>query len=159
MVGRITRTPRRRGKSAVRQTGLETQHGRLLQLIDDIDVAVRGRKLERIAELLKLLRTTAEAQVREQRALLRDVRTRGRDLQDWGASEPSAARFPGLTSRERQVLELVVKGNSNKAIAKFLGIGQRTVETHRAGVMKKIGARSLPELIHLAIVGPSGDKS
>jgi DNA-binding NarL/FixJ family response regulator len=158
MVGRSTRTPRRRGKPAVRHPGLETQHGRLLQLIDDIEVAVRAKKLERISELLKLLRQAAE----EQHALLRT-----RDLQDGprishmvdtmassalGGRDPQA-RFAGLTSRERQVLELVVKGHSNKEIAKFLGIGQRTVETHRAGVMKKIGARSLPELIRLAIVG------
>jgi FixJ family two-component response regulator len=131
----------------------------LLQLIDDIEVAVRAKKLERISELLKLLRQAAE----EQHALLRT-----RDLQDGprishmvdtvassavGRRDPLSARFAGLTSRERQVLELVVKGHSNKEIAKFLGIGQRTVETHRAGVMKKIGARSLPELIRLAIVG------
>jgi DNA-binding NarL/FixJ family response regulator len=153
MVGRSTRTPRRR------HPGLETQHGRLLQLIDDIEAAVRAKKLERISELLKLLRQVAE----EQHALLR-----ARDLQDGprishmvdmvassavGGRDPPSARFAGLTSRERQVLELVVKGHSNKEIAKFLGIGQRTVETHRAGVMKKIGARSLPELIRLAIVG------
>ena len=153
MVGRSTRTPRRR------HPGLETQHGRLLQLIDDIEAAVRAKKLERISELLKLLRQVAE----EQHALLR-----ARDLQDGprishmvdmvassavGGRDPPSTRFAGLTSRERQVLELVVKGHSNKEIAKFLGIGQRTVETHRAGVMKKIGARSLPELIRLAIVG------
>ena len=64
-----------------------------------------------------------------------------------------------LTSRERQVLELVVKGNSNKAIAKILGIGQRTVETHRAGVMKKFGVRSLPELMRLAIIGSSDEEA
>jgi DNA-binding CsgD family transcriptional regulator len=66
-----------------------------------------------------------------------------------------AKRIAGLTPRERQVLELVVKGNSNKQIARVLRIGQRTVETHRAGVMKKIGARSIPELVRLTIVGSS----
>jgi len=66
-------------------------------------------------------------------------------------------RIDKLTSRERQVLGLVVKGKSNKQIAEILGIGQRTVETHRANVMKKIGARSLPELIRLMIGGAPDD--
>ena len=172
MVGRSTRTPRRRGKPVVRHSGLGTQHTRLLQLIDDVEGAVRAKKLERISELLKLLRRAAEEQIQHQHTLLWELRSRTDSLQDGpripqlaetmapstlGRRDPSLARFAGLTSRERQVLELVVKGHSNKEIAKFLGIGQRTVETHRAGVMKKIGARSLPELIRLAIVGSSID--
>jgi two-component system CheB/CheR fusion protein len=60
-------------------------------------------------------------------------------------------RIAGLTSRERQVMEMVVGGNPNKQIAYVLGISQRTVETHRATAMKKIGVRSLSELIHLTI--------
>ena len=70
-----------------------------------------------------------------------------------------AKRIADLTPRERQVLELVVKGASNKEVAKSLGIGQRTVETHRASVMKKVGARSIPELVRLAIIGSSVDKT
>jgi FixJ family two-component response regulator len=66
-------------------------------------------------------------------------------------------RMAELTARERQVMELVVEGNPNKQIAYVLGINQRTVETHRATVMKKIGARSLPELIHLTIAGSPHD--
>ena len=65
--------------------------------------------------------------------------------------EAATKRIAGLTSRERQVVELVVQGNPNKQIAYVLGLAQRTVETHRATAMKKIGARSLSELIHLTI--------
>jgi two-component system CheB/CheR fusion protein len=65
--------------------------------------------------------------------------------------ETAARRIAGLTSRERQVVKMVVEGNPNKQIAYVLGISQRTVETHRATAMKKIGARSLSELIHLTI--------
>jgi two-component system, chemotaxis family, CheB/CheR fusion protein len=55
-------------------------------------------------------------------------------------------------------VEMVVEGNPNKQIAYVLGISQRTVETHRAAAMKKIGARTLSELIHLTIVGlPHGN--
>lgn len=71
--------------------------------------------------------------------------------------EAAARRIAGLTSRERQVVEMVVEGNPNKQIAYVLGISQRTVETHRATAMKKIGARSLSELIHLMIAGSPHD--
>jgi two-component system CheB/CheR fusion protein len=63
----------------------------------------------------------------------------------------AAQRMAGLTSRERQVVGMVVEGNSNKQIAYVLGISQRTIETHRASAMKKVGARTLSELIHLTI--------
>ena len=52
---------------------------------------------------------------------------------------------------------MVVEGNPNKQTAYVLGISQRTVETHRATAMKKIGARSLSELIHLTIAGSPHD--
>jgi two-component system CheB/CheR fusion protein len=69
----------------------------------------------------------------------------------------AAQRMAGLTSRERQVVGLVVEGNSNKQIAYVLNISQRTVETHRASAMRKVGARTLSELIHLTIAeAPSG---
>ena len=71
--------------------------------------------------------------------------------------EAAARRIAALTSRERQVVEMVVEGNPNKQIAYVLGISQRTVETHRATAMKKIGARSLSELIHLTIAGSPHD--
>ena len=71
--------------------------------------------------------------------------------------ETAARRIAGLTSRERQVVEMVVEGKPNKQIAYVLGISQRTVETHRATAMKKIGARSLSELIHLTIAGSPHD--
>ena len=67
--------------------------------------------------------------------------------------EAAAKRMKGLTWRERQVVEMVVEGNPNKQIAYVLGISQRTVETHRATAMKKVGARTLSELIHLTIAG------
>jgi len=59
-----------------------------------------------------------------------------------------AARYATLTQRELQVMNLVAKGASSKAIASMLNISQRTVESHRAAVMKRMGANSLSELIH-----------
>jgi two-component system CheB/CheR fusion protein len=60
-----------------------------------------------------------------------------------------ALRIAGLTKREREVMDLVVAGLANKDISARLGINQRTVETHRAAVMKKMGASSLSELVRL----------
>jgi two-component system response regulator FixJ len=63
-----------------------------------------------------------------------------------------AERLANLTSREREVLEHLVAGEPNKVIAYRLDISPRTVEIHRARVMEKMQARSLPELVRMAIV-------
>ena len=67
----------------------------------------------------------------------------------WRAA--AALRIAGLTAREREVMDLVVAGHANKVIAASLGIAQRTVETHRASVMKKMGAASLSDLVRLVL--------
>jgi FixJ family two-component response regulator len=59
-------------------------------------------------------------------------------------------RLAHLTARERQVLDLVVVGETNKAIASKLDISPKTVETHRARIMEKLCARSLADLISKA---------
>jgi two-component system, LuxR family, response regulator FixJ len=59
------------------------------------------------------------------------------------------ARLAHLTPREREVLDRVVAGDTNKEIAAQLGIGLRTVEMHRQQVMRKLGARSAVDLMHL----------
>jgi two-component system, LuxR family, response regulator FixJ len=61
-------------------------------------------------------------------------------------------RLSLLTPREREVLDLVVAGQANKAIARQLQISMKTVETHRAKVMEKMGADSLPSLVRTAIL-------
>lgn len=55
-----------------------------------------------------------------------------------------------LTAREREVFELLTRGQSNEEIGVQLSIRPRTVETHRQRVMKKLGAHSLAELVRLA---------
>lgn len=61
------------------------------------------------------------------------------------------ARLEQLSERERQVMALVVSGLPNKTIGYTLSISSRTVEVHRANVMSKMQARSLPELVRMAI--------
>jgi two-component system response regulator FixJ len=62
------------------------------------------------------------------------------------------ARFEALSERERQVLDGLVAGKANKVIAYDLGISPRTVEIYRANVMAKMQARSLSELVRLALL-------
>jgi two-component system response regulator FixJ len=62
------------------------------------------------------------------------------------------ARIEQLSERERQVLEAVVAGLPNKTIAYDLNISPRTVEVHRANVMAKMQARSLPELVRMSLL-------
>jgi two-component system response regulator FixJ len=61
------------------------------------------------------------------------------------------SRLESLTPREREVLELLVIGHPNKVIAHRLDISPRTVEIHRAHVMDKMKAKSLPELVRAAM--------
>ena len=61
-------------------------------------------------------------------------------------------RLEALTARERQVLDMVAAGETNKGVARLLGISEKTVEIHRAKVMEKMQAKSLAELVKMAAV-------
>ena len=67
----------------------------------------------------------------------------------------TAERFAQLSVREREVMEGVIAGKPNKVIATELLIGEKTVESHRARVMKKLGVDTLADLIRLALA-PGG---
>jgi RNA polymerase sigma factor (sigma-70 family) len=58
--------------------------------------------------------------------------------------------FTKLTPRERQVFALVISGLLNKEVAWELGISEKTIKVHRARVVEKMGARSLPDLVRMA---------
>jgi len=96
------------------------------------------------------------------KALARDLdHRRGRAEQD-----EIRNRIALLTPREKEVMQRVVRGQANKVIAMDLGVSQRTVELHRARVMRKLKMRSVAELVHAvdriggvaqsATVAPSG---
>ncbi|MFL9996914.1 chemotaxis protein CheB [Paraburkholderia sediminicola] len=65
--------------------------------------------------------------------------------------ESAADHIASLTARQRQIMEMVLAGNPSKIIAANLAISQRTVENHRASIMKKTGSKSLPALARLAL--------
>jgi two-component system CheB/CheR fusion protein len=68
------------------------------------------------------------------------------------ARDVAANHLANLTRRQRQIMHLVLAGHPSKNIAADLGISQRTVENHRASIMKKTGSGSLPALARLALV-------
>lgn len=83
-----------------------------------------------------------------QTALARDENAAARQ------SERAAveARVQQLSQREREVFEAIVEGESNKSAALKLGISPRTVEIYRANVMEKMGAKTLSELVRMALI-------
>jgi two-component system CheB/CheR fusion protein len=70
-------------------------------------------------------------------------------LTEW--RKDAADHLACLTRRQRQIMEMVLAGHPSKNIAADLRISQRTVENHRASIMKKAGVRSLPALARLAL--------
>ena len=88
---------------------------------------------------------------RIQRAIGFDAEQRGKEVQ----RAQLRSLFASLTPREREVLDLVVEGMSNKAIANTLGLSAKTVEVHRAKVMEKMHARSLSDLVKMAMQNSS----
>ncbi len=88
---------------------------------------------------------------RIQRAIAHDAIQREREHE----RQQLRDRFATLTAREREVLDLVVQGQSNKAVANALGLSAKTVEFHRAKVVEKLRARSVADLVKLAMAHAS----
>lgn len=120
----------------------------------DVQMSVRGMKAGALDFLTKPLRhqdvldalALAVQRDRERRAAMHKI-------------DVIRARMHFLTPRERQVMDLVASGKMNKQIASDLGLSQITVKMHRGSLMKKMGVRSVAELVklveahRLAIVG------
>jgi FixJ family two-component response regulator len=83
---------------------------------------------------------------RIQRAVAENVRAGSERIKRIEITE----RMQLLTPREREVLDLVVAGQTNKGVARHLDISEKTVEIHRANVMRKMQAKSLADLVKMA---------
>jgi FixJ family two-component response regulator len=88
------------------------------------------------SELLSRVREAIEESQRRQQKLTHSLKYQG--------------MIATLTSREKQVYQLVTSGQTNKVIADTLGISNGTVEFHRANMMKKLGARTLADLMEIS---------
>ena len=88
--------------------------------------------------------------------LMRVVRDALRHDIHVGAAQPGGRTveirgFAQLTRREREVLQLITNGQSNKEAGRELGISPRTIEVHRARVMEKLGARNTADLMRIVL--------
>ncbi len=112
----------------------------------DTALAVSAMKAG-VADLIEKPASAADLLASIGRALEQATDDRARH----GARRMALKSFADLTPREREVMARVLEGAPNKIIAADLGINQRTVENHRAAVMRKTGATSLPDLVRLAM--------
>jgi len=117
----------------------------------DIAMAIRAMKAGAADFLEKPIRPD-ELLASIERALERAQDSR--KLSAW--RKAAADRIARLTPRERDVMDLVVQGRPNKIIAHDLGVSQRTVENHRAEMMKRTGVTSVPDLIRLVMAAADG---
>lgn len=102
--------------------------------LGSIDFVEKPFDVQKIAEVLR-------------RAVDLDIQRR-RQSED---KEAMMRRFESLTRRERQVMEQIVRGAANKEVAASLGLSHKTVEVHRANVMRKTQAGSLAELVRMHV--------
>lgn len=111
----------------------------------DIPLAVQAMKLGVVDFIEKPFSDDVILASIEAAARSRHVKKAG------GVSDAISKRIARLTPRELEVFEQLILGHPNKVIAYHLQISARTVEIHRARVMEKMEARSLPELVRMAI--------
>jgi FixJ family two-component response regulator len=136
-------------------SGLDLQHelkrGRIsipiifLTAHADVPMSVKGMKSGAVEFLTKPFRQQDLLDA-VQRSLTRDriIREKQRDIAEL------RERYNTLSVREREVMNLVVRGMLNKQIAAELGASEATVKMHRSQVMKKMKAASLPDLVRMA---------
>jgi DNA-binding CsgD family transcriptional regulator len=118
------------------------------------------QEAERVCFLMQRITDAFEAPLKKETAV-----AHGREVIRWlsRVSEEGERGFEAspvvqerLTPREREVLRLVIEGCSNKEGAMRLQISYRTFESHRAHLMRKIGAKNAVELMRLALLAPEG---
>ncbi len=113
----------------------------------DIPMAVRAMKKGAVEFIEKPFREQALLEC-IQKAIERDAQARQLQVE----RESIEARIAILTAGERQVMDMVVGGMSNKEIAVQLGLSTKAIEARRAKVMEKMNADNLPHLVRMALL-------
>ena len=150
--GCITVDVRMPGKSGLQlQEELNSRHNLLPVIVltghADVPIAIRAMKLGAYDFLEKPYSD------RELLACVKNALELGREI-DHAELERNRAEIAiaNLTDREREVMCLVVEGNTNKSVAARLGISEKTVEVHRSRVMAKTAASSLSDLVRICLM-------
>lgn len=136
--------------SALTQVLIFTMHHNESLVHDVLEAGARGYLLKSDAE--RQIITAVEALLKRQpyfssqvsETVLEGFLRSGRHTGDADAA-------PRLTPREREVIQLLAEGYRNKKIAQTLGISVKTVETHRTTLMRKIGVKSIVDLVRYAV--------
>jgi len=150
--GCITVDVRMPGKTGLQlQEELNARHNLLPIIVltghADVPVAIRAMKLGAYDFLEKPYSDS------ELLACVKNALELGREIDDAEIEKSRAAHaIENLTDREREVMCLVIEGNTNKAVASQLGISEKTVEVHRSRVMDKTAARSLSDLVRICLI-------
>lgn len=112
----------------------------------DVPMAVRAMKAGAVDFVSKPFNDQALLD-RIQQAVERDRQNRSKQNE----RQEIYTRWAKLTPREREVMDMVIAGHSNKSIAARLGVSSKTVEAHRAKFMEKMRANSLPDLMRITL--------
>ncbi len=107
-------------------------------VVDAVEAGAAGYLLKetRPDDLFEAVRAAARGEVRL------DPRAQARLMREMRRPVPSAPAFETLTEREREVLEQLAHGATNKGIARALGVGEATVKSHVSAVLAKLGLKS-----------------
>jgi FixJ family two-component response regulator len=114
---------------------VKAMHNRAVDFIEKpFDITALGNRIRQAIELDQTLRTKAAQKA------------------------DAMQRMSRLTPREREIMQFVVKGMSNKQMAAHLQLSEKTIEVHRGNVMRKTAAESVAELVRLSIEAPADEK-
>jgi DNA-binding NarL/FixJ family response regulator len=119
-------------------------------VVEAVRAGARGylRKDTEPAELRRAIRAVARGEAFFSPSVARHLSAA---IQGGSAEQSASDRLAGLTPREREVLQGIAEGRTNKEIAAALGLSSRTVESYRESLMRKLGLYTVAELTRLAL--------